>query len=95
MVPQSGAVAAEELVWKNALYDENDACHLALGQGFPTTLKEGTTLSADALLGAGLNHSAVHVDFVVGSPQVSVHGVTSDGTEEPIISNGEWGFTPR
>jgi aminopeptidase len=93
MVPQSGAVAAEELVWKNMLYDENDACHIALGQSFPTAVEGGTDLSPEERLASGLNKSAVHVDFVVGSPHIDVHGVTQDGTEEPIIINGEWGFT--
>lgn len=93
MVPQSGAVAAEGLIWKNNLYAENDACHIALGNSYPTCLEGGTDLSADERIAAGLNQSAVHVDCVVGSPQVSVHGVTGDGTEEPIIANGEWGFT--
>jgi aminopeptidase len=94
MVPQSGGVAAEHLVWKNMLYDENDACHIALGQSYPTCLEGGPELSPDERLAAGLNQSAVHVDFVVGSPQVSVYGVTADATEEPIIAHGEWGFTP-
>ncbi len=94
MVPQSGAVAKEDLVWNNVLYDENDACHIALGQSYPTCMEGGTDLSAAQRKEAGLNQSAVHVDFVVGSPRVSVDGVTADGTEEPIIANGEWGFTP-
>lgn len=94
MVPQSGAVAAEDLVWKNTLYDENDACHIALGASYPMCYDGGTALSTDDRLAAGLNQSVVHADFVVGSPQVSVHGVTADGSEEPIILDGEWGFTP-
>ena len=94
MVPQSGAVAAEDLTWNNMLYDENDACHIALGQSYPTCLEGGTALSTDQLRATGLNQSAVHVDFVVGSPKVNVYGVTQDGTEEPIITGGEWGFTP-
>ena len=94
MVPESGAVAAEDLVWNNILYDENDACHIALGQSFPTCLEHGTDLSREERLAAGLNQSAVHVDFVVGSAEVKVYGVTPDGTEEPIIDSGEWAFTP-
>lgn len=93
MVPQSGAVAAEGLVWRNTLYDENDACHIALGQSYPTCYEGAAGLSEDELLDVGLNASTVHVDFVVGSPEVSVYGVRDDGTEEPIISQGEWGFS--
>ena len=94
MVPQSGAVAAEGLVWNNVLYDENDGCHIALGQSYPTCLEGGGRMSVEERTKAGLNQSTIHADFVVGSPEVSVLGVTSDGAEEPIIANGLWGFTP-
>lgn len=93
MVPQSGAVAAERLVWNNTLYDENDACHIALGQSYPMCYEGAASMSTQQRLDAGLNQSSVHVDFVVGSPELSVYGVHEDGTEEPIIQNGEWGFS--
>lgn len=92
MVPQSGAVATEKLVWNNALFDENDACHIALGQSYPMCYQGGTDMTTEERLAAGLNQSALHVDFVVGSPELSVYGVREDGTEEPIIADGEWGF---
>ncbi|MBT8213603.1 MAG: aminopeptidase, partial [Acidimicrobiia bacterium] len=94
MVPMSSAVAAERLVWNNTLYDENDGCHIAIGRAYPINVEGGTAMSADELLAAGLNQSTTHVDFVVGSPDLDVFGATADGSEEPIISNGEWGFTP-
>lgn len=94
MVPQSGGVAVEGLVWKNMLYEENDGCHIALGQSYPTCLEGGRLMTIDERVEAGLNQSAIHVDFVVGSSEVSVFGVTDDGTEEPIIANGSWAFTP-
>ena len=93
MVPQSGAVAAEELIWNNMLYDENDACHIALGQSFTSCLEGADDMSDVEKLNAGLNQSSIHVDFVVGSNELSVFGVYDDGTEEPIITKGEWGFT--
>ena len=92
MVPQSGAVAAERLVWNNMLYDENDACHIALGQSFTSCFEGASAMSSAEKLDAGLNQSSVHVDFVVGSRELSVFGVHQDGTEEPIIAKGEWGF---
>ena len=93
MVPQSGAVAAEGLIWNNMLYDENDACHIALGQSFTSCFEGASDMSNAEKLDAGLNQSSVHVDFVVGSRELSVFGVHQDGTEEPIITKGEWGFT--
>lgn len=92
MVPQSGAVAAERLTWNNALYDENDACHIALGQSYPMCYDGASTMTTDQRIEVGLNQSSVHVDFVVGSAELKVFGVLEDGTEEPIIVNGEWGF---
>jgi aminopeptidase len=93
MVPQSGAVAAEHLVWNNALFDENDACHIALGQSYAMCVEGATAMDVDERVEAGLNQSSVHVDFVVGSPELSVYGVAADGEEEPIISGGEWAFS--
>ena len=92
MVPQSGAVAAEKLVWNNALYDENDACHIALGQSYSSCLEGASSMTKEEQSAAGLNQSTVHVDFVVGSPELSVFGVRDDRQEEPIISKGEWAF---
>lgn len=94
MVPMSSAVAAEGLVWNNTLYDENDGCHIAIGRAYPISVEGGAEMSTDQLLDAGLNHSTTHVDFVVGSDQLDVYGVLPDGSEEPIITGGEWGFTP-
>ncbi len=94
MVPMSSAVAAEGLVWNNTLYDENDGCHIAVGRAYPMSVEGGTEMSPEELLAAGLNHSTTHVDFVVGSDELDVFGVLPDGSEEPIIAKGEWGFTP-
>lgn len=92
MVPMSSAVAAEGLIWNNTLYDENDGCHIAVGRAYAISVDGGTAMSPDELEAAGLNQSTTHVDFVVGSPQLNVYGVLPTGAEEPIITNGEWGF---
>jgi aminopeptidase len=93
MVPVSGAVAREGLIWNNPLFDENDGCHIAIGNAYPTSLEGGSAMTKVELAAAGLNQSSVHEDFVVGSPEVSVYGIRGDGGEEPIISKGEWGFS--
>ena len=61
---------------------------------FLISVEGGPAMTADELLEAGLNQSTTHVDFVVGSPDLDVYGVLPDGSEEPIITSGEWGFTP-
>lgn len=92
MVPMSSAVAAEGLVWSNTLFDENDGCHIAIGRAYPTCIEGGTEMSKDAQIEAGLNYSTTHVDFVVGSAELDVYGMTDDSTETPIIRGGEWAF---
>lgn len=94
MVPQTGAEAAEDLVWYDMLYDENDACHIALGSSYTICHDGASDMTDEQRLDAGLNQSSVHVDFVVGSADLNVYGVTEDATEEPIIVDGDWGFTP-
>jgi aminopeptidase len=92
MVPMSSAVAAEGLIWNNTLYDENDGCHIAIGRAYPTCLEGGALMEPEELAEAGLNISSTHVDFVVGSEQLTVYGVTGEGEDEPIIAAGEWAF---
>lgn len=92
LVPQSSRVARERLIWKHMLFDENDACHIAFGLGYPTSLRGGVDMSPDERTVAGLNSSSVHVDFVVGSDQLDVFGVHADGTEQPLLQGGEWAF---
>lgn len=92
MVPMSSAVAAERLVWSNTLYDENDGCHIAIGRAYPLCVEGGVGMGRDELRDAGLNVSTTHVDFVVGSSDLTVYGVAADGSEEPIIESGEWAF---
>lgn len=93
MVPMSSAVAAEGLIWNNTLYDENDGCHIAVGRSYPICIEGGTEMSPEQLEASGMNISSTHVDFVVGSPDLNVFGITQKGSEEPIILGGEWGFS--
>lgn len=92
LVPQSSLVARQGLVWRNTLFDENDACHVALGVGYSTSIPDGASMSVEERVAAGVNHSDTHVDFVVGSPELDILGVTADGNEEPLLIKGEWAF---
>lgn len=93
LVPLSTRVAAEQLVWLHALFDENDASHVALGSGIPPCIEDGVTMPPDRWEAAGLNSSAVHVDLVVGSPDLAIVGVHADGRETPLLVEGEWAFS--
>ena len=92
LVPQSSAVSAQGIIWHETLFDENDAAHLALGAGYPFGIRNGTSMTPGQLAEVGLNRSINHIDFVVGSGDVEITGITAEGSKEPLIRNGEWAF---
>ena len=80
------------VLFLETLYDENASCHLALGKGFPETLEGGYDMSSDELVEAGVNESAAHVDFMVGTKDLSITGIKEDGTEVAVFKDGNWAF---
>lgn len=92
LVPHSSPVSQSNLMFHNILFDENASNHLALGAAYKFSLRDGTAMSDDAFLGAGGNQSLNHVDFMFGSDEMDVDGISQDGTAEPIMRNGEWAF---
>ena len=77
-------------VFHNILFDENAACHIALGNGYKDCIEGGTTMNKEELRAVGCNLSLVHIDFMIGSEEISVSGVDHSGLEEPIIVNGRF-----
>jgi aminopeptidase len=77
-------------IFYNILFDENAACHVALGNGYSDCLEGGTSMGSEELLKAGCNVSLVHTDFMLGSEEVSVYGVDEGGSEKPIIVDGRF-----
>lgn len=92
LVPHSSPISQSGLLFYNILYDENAACHLALGNAYRTSLEGGTSMSREEFAGLGGNNSLVHVDFMVGSGDLDVDGYREDGSVEPVLRNGEWAF---
>ncbi|HZW28329.1 MAG TPA: aminopeptidase [Trueperaceae bacterium] len=90
LVPASSPIARTGLLFYETLFDENAACHLALGQGYAMTLQGGQRMSAEERRAAGLNESLTHVDFMIGSDQVDVDGELPSGELEPVMRAGEW-----
>ena len=90
LVPHSSPISQSGLIFFNTLYDENASCHLALGQAYPTNLKGGEKMSPDEQINAGINKSLIHEDFMMGSSDLTVYGVTENGEKEEILKNGEW-----
>lgn len=77
-------------IFHNILFDENASCHIALGNGYTDCIVNGTTMNEAALKNCRCNQSLVHTDFMIGSEEVDVTGIASDGKETLIIKNGEF-----
>lgn len=90
LVPHSSPISRYGASLNNELYDENSACHLALGRSYTFNLQGGEKMTPEQRLAAGANHSLIHVDFMIGSAEINVDGVTTGGAVEPILCGGEW-----
>jgi aminopeptidase len=90
LVPYESPIRRSGLLFYNTLFDENAACHLALGQGFPDCLDGGIGMTEEELGQNGVNHSATHVDFMIGTADLQIIGARPDGTQTPIFQNGTW-----
>jgi aminopeptidase len=90
LVPHSSPIAASGLLFLNTLFDENAACHIALGQAYSTCLINGDKLTPEELAAKGANDSLIHVDWMIGSAQIDVDGITASGKAEPVLRKGEW-----
>jgi aminopeptidase len=92
LVAHSSPIAQMGLLFQEPLFDENAACHLALGSAYKYSLQGGTDMSDEEFVAAGGNVSLTHVDFMIGSGEMDVDGVSVDGGVEPVMRDGEWAF---
>jgi aminopeptidase len=90
LVPYSSPIASSGQLFLNTLFDENAASHIALGQAYSSCVRDGDKLSKEELAAKGANDSLIHVDWMIGSDKLDIDGVTSSGTEEPLMRGGEW-----
>ncbi len=90
LIGKNSPVSNTGKLFYNTLFDENASCHLAIGKAYPTTVKDGDKMSKEELLNAGLNDSIVHADFMIGTKDLKVTGISFDGQETIIFANGEW-----
>lgn len=75
-------------VFYNTLFDENASCHFAIGNAVALSVENGGQMSQDELAAVGANLSLTHVDFMVGSEEMSIVGITADGQEIQIFTKG-------
>jgi aminopeptidase len=92
LVSADSPIARSGRLFYNTLFDENAACHIALGRAYHYNLPNGEQLSDAEFTAAGGNLSLIHVDFMIGSEQIDVDGVHADGSAEPLMRNGLWAF---
>jgi Leucyl aminopeptidase (aminopeptidase T) len=90
LVPHSSPISQSNLLFYNTLFDENAACHIALGQCYSKCFKNGDTLSKDEIAKNGGNSSMIHVDWMIGSDSINIDGLDKDGKATPVFRTGEW-----
>lgn len=90
LVPDDSPISNTNVFFNNTLYDENASCHFAFGKAYPTCVEKGGEMSVEELEKAGLNHSLVHVDFMVGSKDLEIVGYDKDEKEYKIFEKGNW-----
>jgi aminopeptidase len=90
LVPHSSPIAQSGQVFLHTLFDENAASHIALGQAYSSCLRDGEKLTPEELAAKGANDSLIHVDWMIGSGQLDIDGITAAGAAEPLMRQGEW-----
>jgi len=90
LVPDPSPISRSGITFFETLFDENASNHLAIGAAYPTTIQGGTKMSDEELQQHGMNTSTVHVDFMIGSREMDIDGITQDGQVIPIFRNGDW-----
>ncbi|MCL5262875.1 MAG: aminopeptidase, partial [Acidobacteria bacterium] len=90
LVPHSSPISASGILFYNTLFDENAACHIALGQAYSTCIENGENMKPEELAARGANESLIHVDWMIGSGEIDIDGLHADGKTEPLMRKGEW-----
>jgi aminopeptidase len=92
LVPYTSPIRESGILFYNTLFDENAACHLAIGRGFTNLYRGYENMTEDEIHAKGINDSIVHEDFMIGTKDMSITGITADGREVKIFEDGEWAF---
>ena len=90
LVPVESPIYQTGILFYNTLFDENAACHVALGRGFNEVVPGFEDMSSEELKARGINDSIIHVDFMIGCKDLSITGYTKDGSLVKIFENGSW-----
>ncbi len=92
LVPQASPIAESGILFYNTLFDENAACHLALGMGFADTIQDHHNKSLEECRALGINDSMIHEDFMIGCDSMNIDAICADGKLVPVFRGGNWAF---
>ena len=92
LVPQHSPICESGLLFYNTLFDENAACHLAMGMGYADTIRDHHNRSLEECRQLGINDSMIHEDFMIGCDSMNIDALCADGKTVAIFRNGNWAF---
>lgn len=92
LVQDDSPISNTGILFNNTLFDENASVHFALGRAYAYAMIDGSNMSDEELNERGANFSLIHVDFMVGSPELNVMAYEKDGSEVQLFKNGNWVF---
>ena len=89
LIPDNSPISNSGILYYNTLFDENASCHVAMGRGFTETIKGFADKSLEECYALGINDSMIHVDFMIGAPDLTITGY-KNGVATPVFVNGNW-----
>ena len=92
LVPQNSPICRSGILYYETLFDENAACHLAMGAGFADTIRDHHNKTLEECRALGVNDSMIHEDFMIGCDSLNIDAVCADGRVVPIFRGGNWAF---
>ena len=92
LVPYDSPIRNSGIMFYNTLFDENAACHLALGEGFTNCIKDYEKYTLEQCREMGINSSMIHEDFMIGSQDLDITGICENGDKVAIFKEGNWAF---
>ncbi|MEP0565766.1 MAG: aminopeptidase, partial [Paracoccaceae bacterium] len=90
LVPYASPISESGILFYNTLFDENAACHIALGQCYKDCLRDSVGLSDEDVAARGGNASLIHVDWMIGDADTQIDGITQSGERVPVFRHGNW-----
>jgi aminopeptidase len=92
LVPYDSPISSLGVLFYNTLFDENASCHLAIGKAYPICVQNGENMESHELEALEVNDSSVHVDFMIGTKDLEITGITHEGKEVSVFKNGNFAY---